>query len=161
MTSDNQRRLLLLLRMLYEQTDEDHFISVADVLRSWEDAGIHANRKNVYSNIQLLMDFGHDIICIKSKQNRYFIGSRLFELPELKLLADTVVSSHFVTEKKSSALLQKLTRLTSIHNKGLPDTKYIGQPPCCFLPPRLRRPFTMVFVLMGFSRKSIPAGQRR
>ena len=113
---DNQRRLLLLLKLLYEQTDETHFVSGADILRYWEDAGIRANRKNVYGDVQLLLDAGHDIIRVKSKQNRYFIGSRIFELPELKLLADAVASSHLVTEKKSAALLQKLSRLTSIHN---------------------------------------------
>lgn len=113
---DNQRRLLLLLKLLYEQTDETHFVSGADILRYWADAGIRANRKNVYGDIQLLLDAGHDVIRVKSKQNRYFIGSRIFELPELKLLADAVASSHLVTEKKSAALLQKLSRLTSIHN---------------------------------------------
>ena len=115
---DNQRRLLLLLKLLYEQTDETHFVSGADILRYWEDASIRANRKNVYGDIRLLLDAGHDIICVKSKQNRYFIGSRIFELPELKLLADAVASSHLVTEKKSAALLQKLGRLTSVHNAG-------------------------------------------
>ena len=115
---DNQRRLLLLLKLLYEQTDETHFVSGADILRYWEDASIRANRKNVYGDVQLLLDAGHDIIRVKSKQNRYFIGSRIFELPELKLLADAVASSHLVTEKKSAALLQKLGRLTSVHNAG-------------------------------------------
>lgn len=118
MTSNNQRRLLLLLKLLYEQTDETHFVSGADILRYWEDASIRANRKNVYGDVQLLLDAGHDIIRVKSKQNRYFIGSRIFELPELKLLADAVASSHLVTEKKSAALLQKLGRLTSVHNAG-------------------------------------------
>ena len=118
MTSNNQRRLLLLLKLLYEQTDETHFVSGADILKYWEDAGIRANRKNVYGDVQLLLDAGHDIIRVKSKQNRYFIGSRIFELPELKLLADAVASSHLVTEKKSAALLQKLGRLTSVHNAG-------------------------------------------
>lgn len=59
---------------------------------------------------------GWDIICVKSVQNRYFIGSRMFELPELKLLVDAVKSSHFITEKKSAALIEKLGRLTSVHN---------------------------------------------
>ena len=90
MSKDTQRRLLLLLKLLYEQTDEEHMVSVADILQYWEKEGIHANRKNVYRDIQLLMDFGVDVICIRSMQNRYFIGSRLFELPELKLLADAV-----------------------------------------------------------------------
>ena len=51
MTSNNQRRLLLLLKLLYEQTDETHFVSGADILRYWEDAGIRANRKNVYGRM--------------------------------------------------------------------------------------------------------------
>ena len=64
------------------------------------DSWHQTTRKNVYSDIQLLMDFGLDVICIKSTQNRYFVGSRLLELPELKLLVDAVESSHLITEKK-------------------------------------------------------------
>ena len=114
-----QRRLLLLLELLYEQTDEEHYISVSDVLRFWECNGIHAGRKSVYHDIQFLIDMGHDIVCIKSAQNRYFIGSRLLELPELKLLVDAVESSHLITEKKSAALIEKLGHLTSRHNAAL------------------------------------------
>lgn len=59
------------------------------------------------------------IIGIKSTQNRYFVGSRLLELPELKLLVDAVESSHLITEKKSTALIEKLGHLTSRHNAAL------------------------------------------
>ena len=116
MQSEAQRRILLLLRMLLTQTDDRHQLSVADILRFWEEQGIHANRKDVYKDIQLLMDTGVDIICIRGIQNRYFIGARLLELPELKLLVDAVESSHLITEKKSAALIEKLGRLTSRHN---------------------------------------------
>ncbi|USF25271.1 hypothetical protein N510_000182 [Firmicutes bacterium ASF500] len=75
--------------------------------------GIQAGRKSVYSDIQILIDQGMDIVCVKSTQNRYFVGSRLFELPELKLLVDAVESSHFITRKKSASLIQKLASLTS------------------------------------------------
>ena len=85
MQNDPRSRILLLLQLLLKQTDEYHYATGADILRFWEAHGTQANRKNVYSDIQLLMDFGLDIICIKSTQNRYFIGSRLLELPELKL----------------------------------------------------------------------------
>ena len=119
MTSENQKRILLLLKLLLEQTDETHYVSVADILRFWEAHGIHGNRKNVYSDIQLLMDSGVDVICIRNMQNRYFIGSRLLELPELKLLVDAVESSHLITEKKSAALIEKLGHLTSRHNAAL------------------------------------------
>ena len=94
MQNESQRRIITLLHLLLEQTDERHYVTGADILRFWEAHDIHASRKNVYSDIQLLVDSGVDIICIKSTQNRYFIGSRLLELPELKLLVDAVESSH-------------------------------------------------------------------
>lgn len=117
MANENQRRVFLLLRLLCEQTDENHYVSVSDILQHWKSEGIQAGRKSVYSDIQFLIDMGWDIICVKSTQNRYFIGSRMFELPELKLLVDAVKSSHFITEKKSAALIEKLGRLTSVYNE--------------------------------------------
>ena len=117
--SEVQSRLLLLLQLLLEQTDEIHSVSSGDILQFWASNGIQANRKNVYSDIQLLMDFDLDVICIRSAQNLYFIGSRLLELPELKLLVDAVESSHLITEKKSAALIEKLGHLTSRHNAAL------------------------------------------
>ena len=54
-----------------------------------------------------------DIVVIHSTQCKYFIGSRQFELPELKLLIDTVESSKFITSKKSDALIKKIHMLTS------------------------------------------------
>lgn len=109
----------MLLKLLLEQTDEVHPVSSGDVLQFWASHGIQANRKNVYSDIQLLMDFGVDIICVRSMQNHYFVGSRLLELPELKLLVDAVESSYLITEKKSAALIEKLGHLTSRHNAAL------------------------------------------
>ena len=119
MQNESQRRIITLLHLLLEQTDERHYVTGADILRFWEAHDIHASRKNVYSDIQLLVDSGVDIICIKSTQNRYFIGSRLLELPELKLLVDAVESSHLITEKKSAALIEKLGHLTSRYNAAL------------------------------------------
>ena len=115
----SRQELQLLLQLLLKQTDEHHYATGADILRFWETHGIQTTRKNVYSDIQLLMDFGLDVICIKSTQNRYFVGSRLLELPELKLLVDAVESSHLITEKKSTALIEKLGHLTSRHNAAL------------------------------------------
>lgn len=113
MGNKNHRRLLLLLKLLYERTDEKHFVSSPDILRCWADNGVPADRKTVYSCVQTLVDFGVDVVCDRSAQNRYFIGNRLFELPELKLLVSAVESSHLISEEKSAVLIQKLGRLTS------------------------------------------------
>ena len=104
---------LLLLQYLYEHTDDQHSPSVADILAYWREHGIQAGRKSVYSAIEVLQSNGMDIVCVKSTQNRYFVGERLFELPELKLLVDAVESSRFITAKKSERLIEKLGKLTS------------------------------------------------
>lgn len=108
-----QIRLFALLNYLYCDSDEKHPVSVLDILKHWRSNGINASRKSVYNDIALLMELGIDIVCIKSTQNLYFIGSRLFELPELKLLVNAVESSRFITPKKSRVLIQKLGRLAS------------------------------------------------
>ena len=88
MKNEAQYRLIALWKYLYHQTDETHTVSVQDILKHWSSLGIKASRKSVYNDIELLITFGVDIVCVKSTQNRYFIGNRLFELPELKLLVD-------------------------------------------------------------------------
>ena len=108
MKNEAQIRILLLQQYLCTLTDEEHAASVSDILQFWESHGIQAGCKSVYSDIQILIDQGVDIVCVKSTQNRYFVGSRLFELPELKLLVDAVESSHFITRKKSASLIRTL-----------------------------------------------------
>ena len=113
MKNGYQYGLLLLQRYLYEHTDDRHPVSVSDILAFWQEHGIQAGRKSVYSAIEALQSSGMDIVCVKSTQNRYFVGARLFELPELKLLVDAVESSRFITARKSERLIEKLGKLTS------------------------------------------------
>ncbi len=107
MKNESQYGLLLLQRYLYEHTDDQHPASVTDILAFWQECGIQAGRKSVYSAIEVLQSSGMDIVCVKSTQNRYFVGERLFELPELKLLVDAVESSRFITAKKRASGLLK------------------------------------------------------
>ena len=113
MKNESQQALLLLRQYLHQHTDEQHPVSDTDILAFWQQHGIQAGRKSVYTDIELLQNVGMDIVCVKSSQNKYFVGQRLFELPELKLLVDAVESSRFITEKKSTALIKKLGHLTS------------------------------------------------
>ena len=115
MKNEAQIRIFELLNYLYYETDEEHPVSAQDILKHWKSKGIEAGRKSVYSDIAILTELGIDIVCVKSTQNRYFIGSRLFELPELKLLVDAVQSSRFITRRKSDALIRKLEHLASVY----------------------------------------------
>lgn len=74
--------------------------------------GIHAVRQTVYGDLQDLILAGVDIVVTKSTQNQYFIGNRLFEYPELKMLTDAVASSKVISAEKTNELIQKLCRLT-------------------------------------------------
>lgn len=109
----NRSRILYILKLLYDNTDEEHPMSTTDIIRNLADINISAHRKTVASDIEQLEEFGIDVITIKSTQNKYFIGSREFELPEVKLLVDAVESSKFITPKKSEELIEKLSHLVS------------------------------------------------
>lgn len=114
--SNQKLKLLYLLKILMENTDENHHLSMNDIIDKLALNGIKAERKALYSDIEELKFFGVDIICEKTKTFGYYIASRDFELPELKLLVDSVQCSKFITEKKSLELIHKLESLTSRFN---------------------------------------------
>ena len=107
-------RIIELLRFLYQQTDEAHAVTVSEMIEYLKSKGIPSVRQTVYTDLEALDTAGIDIVQIKSTQNRYFIGSRIFQYPELKMLVDAVASSKVISAKKSQALIQKLGQLTSI-----------------------------------------------
>ncbi|MBF4696022.1 helix-turn-helix transcriptional regulator [Fusibacter ferrireducens] len=104
-----------IMKILMEQTDEQHPITVNELIEELVKFDISAERKSIYADIEMLTEYGLDIICQKGRANQYFIGARDFELPELKLLVDAVQSSRFITYKKSEELISKLEKLTSVH----------------------------------------------
>jgi predicted DNA-binding transcriptional regulator YafY len=112
----NQKlKLLYLYRILMENTDEEHPMTVAQMIEELSRYGITAERKSIYDDLEELRSFGADIIYRKAKKHEYYVASRIFELPELKLLADAVASSKFITERKSRQLIKKIESLCSKH----------------------------------------------
>ena len=119
MSKNNQKlKILYILKILMEQTDENHPLSTNDLIAALKHYDIDAERKSIYTDIECLQDFGVDIICEKARSNQYYVGSRDFELPELKLLVDSVQASKFITHKKSRELNKKLEKLASKHEGG-------------------------------------------
>ena len=115
-TESIKAKLLNLYRILDEQTDEEHGLTIPEILEALEARGISAERKGIYSDLQALREAGMDIVLRKvGGRCEYFIAGRTFELAELKLLVDAVACSRFITPKKSRELIGKLESLTSIH----------------------------------------------
>jgi predicted DNA-binding transcriptional regulator YafY len=110
--SKNKLRQVFVLKILYEHTDENHCITIAQILQFLKDEyGIESYRKTIKEDIDLLMTAGFDIEFIKSSQNLYHIVSREFDIAELKVLIDAVVSSKFISKTKSQQLAEKLSKL--------------------------------------------------
>ncbi len=107
--SDNQKLKLLYIKDYLERnSDESHPVSTQALIEMLAAKGIECERKAIYSDIRALQDYGLDILNHRGRNGGYYIASRNFELPELKLLIDAVQSSRFLTEKKSRELIGKL-----------------------------------------------------
>lgn len=126
----NKLKLIKLIEMFERDTDEQHHLSMRDILRKLEANGLSAERKSIYSDVAFLQDIGFDIEIIKGSHARYHLVRRLFELPELKLLVDAVHSSRFITEAHSKKIIDKLMTLVSrFQEKELNRQIYVTQRP--------------------------------
>ena len=110
-------RLLTLLEILNNETDDDNPITITGIINRLEAEGFSATRKTVASDIETLLAHNVDIICNKDKgkNNLYFIGNRTFEPPELALLVDAVQAAKFISVKQSNKLIKKLSSQASVH----------------------------------------------
>ncbi|MBR5000470.1 MAG: WYL domain-containing protein [Firmicutes bacterium] len=115
--SKNQKmKLLHLVKIFSEDTDETHGLTIKDILQKLELADIQADRRTLYQDFEELRIFGYDILSERNGHDvYYYLASRTFELPELKLLVDSVQASRFITEKKSREMIHKLETLVSRH----------------------------------------------
>lgn len=114
--SQQRRKLLVIKDFLERESDEQHPVTMAQIIAELARRGIPAERKSIYLDLEALREHGMDIIMVREGQlTGYFLGKRAFELPELRLLVDAVQSSRFITYKKSLELISKLERLTSVH----------------------------------------------
>lgn len=110
-------RLVVLAKMFYEHTDQDHPMTGIEIMEYLEEHDVPANEKTLRGDIKLLQELGIDIVKVVSRPNYFYWGERTFEIPELKLLIDAVSSSRFITQKKSRELGRKLSGLASEHQK--------------------------------------------
>ena len=111
----NQKlKILYLLEYLQSQSDENHPQTMANILAELQKHDITAERKSIYNDVELLRKFGYDIQLNRSRvDGGYFLGARDFELPELKILVDTIQASNFLTPNNTRDLIKKLSRLCS------------------------------------------------
>ena len=111
----NQKfKLYYLAKILTEKTDDDHYITMPEILKELERYEVTANRKSIYNDLKDLERLGIEVEGEPiGKGYHYHVVDRQFELPELKLLVDAIQSSKFITARKSNELIKKLETLVS------------------------------------------------
>ena len=112
-SANQKQKLLYLQKILLEKTDDSHALTIGELKDELARYDIQADRKTLYSDLELLEGFGLDVCSVRSSTVRYYVGNRDFQLAELKLLVDAIQSSKFITRKKSLELIDKLGRLVS------------------------------------------------
>ena len=111
----NKQRLIHLYRYLMDNTDEDHQATTNDLVDFLRREDANASRKTVKDDIEVLIEEGIDVIVSKSFYNSYFVGSRIFEVPEIKLLVDGIAPNKSISGEKKRKLIGKLLSLLSVH----------------------------------------------
>jgi predicted DNA-binding transcriptional regulator YafY len=116
----NQKlKMLYLVRIFYQYTDDEHSLTMQQIIHKLEEFGVNADRKTLYQDLEELNNFGIDIIREKvGRGTSYHLGKRPFELAELKLLVDSVQAAKFITDTRTRKLIRKLENLTSVYEAG-------------------------------------------
>lgn len=125
MTNNPKAKLktLYVMRILQDETDAEHGLSLRQIIERLNDYGIQAERKGLYRDIQALREFGFDIQTYQRNPVQYAIASRDFSLSELMLLVDAVESCKALTARQSRALTTNLKLLASDHERALLDRR--------------------------------------
>ena len=107
-------KMLHLVRIFTEETDDEHKLTLQEIIAKLDEVNIQADRKTLYNDFEELRQYGYDIISEQRARNTYYyLGAREFELPELKLLVDSVQAAKFITTRKSRELIRKLEKNVS------------------------------------------------
>ncbi|MBQ8506940.1 MAG: WYL domain-containing protein [Clostridia bacterium] len=112
--TNRKMRLLYFMDYMRINTDEKHPVSLTTVAKAMTDRGIYTTRKALYDDIEVLSDYGFEIIRAE-RGYKYYYCSPLFEFPELKMMIDIIYASSFVSEKKAASLIRRLKQFCSVH----------------------------------------------
>lgn len=106
-------RILALYELLHENSDEEHPLSTQELMELLEKQGVPSSKKTIYRDLSALREHGVDILFTRKPKNGFFLASRCFEPPEVRLLMDAVQAAPFLTKRKTKVLMQKLSGLMS------------------------------------------------
>ncbi len=127
MSDFSKNRVLALYKILIKNTDEQHPISMQDILDYMASEGYSCSEDSVLRYIkQLRNELGVDVISGRGRNARYFIGNRLLEKEELKLIIDSVNASNFIEKSIATKMIDKLKSTMSKYDSEELDRSVLG-----------------------------------
>ena len=109
--SGQKLRLLYLYRIMSEQTDSAHGLTLARIGQELAKYGIYAERKKLYDDIEALRLYGLEIEARRGKDVRYFVCKRTLNAAQVKILGDAVNSSRILSRFERESLMRKIIEL--------------------------------------------------
>ena len=124
----SKTKLLMILDILNKESDEENILTINDIIEKLKESGIDVERKSVIRDIKYLSEMGYDISLYNENRKGYFMRSRDFDINELRLIVDAILSAKFITQKKTKELVKKVECLTSKYQaKKLQKNFYMNQ----------------------------------
>lgn len=116
MIENKKASILLILKVLEEYSDEDHFLTQQDIIDKVDELyGIELERKSVAFSISLLQELDYDIN--KSPRGGYALLSRSFDNSEIRYIVDSLFSSKSINGKQAAELSKKLNSCLSKYQR--------------------------------------------
>lgn len=113
----NKIRLLKLLEIFIKYSDDNHFLSLREILSLLEEENIKTERKTLYDDIKLLNSLGYEIEIVKGKIMKYHLLNHPLEEIEAKIIYDAINATNFLTDEKALIINNKILNLLSIYQK--------------------------------------------
>ena len=127
--SNQKLKLSILCKIMQEKTDDEHSLTLAQIIKELQKYDITAERKSLYDDFKCMEDYlGIEVIKEQiGRETFYHVGNREFELAEVKLLIDAIQSSKFISKSKSDELIKKMNAFVSEHQaKQLKRQVYVN-----------------------------------
>ena len=127
----NNIKFYTFIEILKSYSDENVSLSIKEIQHHMRKRlGVDVDRRTIYAYIRDMKALGIDVSDYDKSKEGYYINSNCFEASEVRFLADAVLTSNFVTRRRTEAILEKLRTFNSIYqNKDFLKDVYIEDIP--------------------------------
>ena len=110
---DSKERIIVLLRYLKDNTDEETEVSAADIRRMFGDLGESVSAPTLRDDIASLQRAKEDIVVreVSGKGTFFKYLGREWSEAELQILIDAISAGQFISRNKSDRLIDKIRML--------------------------------------------------